>query len=54
MLAGFAREEDQAGLVVLEPSDVLREGFLVGGLASGVDGDANCGGEFAGNACFLL
>ena len=54
MLAGFAGEEDQACLVGLEAGDVESEGFFVGRLATGVDGDADCGGEFAGNAGFLF
>ena len=53
MLAGFAREEDQARLVGFEAGDVEGEGFFVGGLAAGVDGDADCGGEFAGDVGFL-
>ena len=54
VLAGFAREEDQTGLVGLEAGDVESEGFLRGGLAARVDGDADCGGELAWDAGFLL
>ena len=53
VLAGFAGEEDQAGLVGFEAGDVEREGFFVGRLAAGVDGDADRGGEFAGDVGFL-
>jgi hypothetical protein len=54
VLPGFAGEEDQAGLVGLEAGDVEGEGFFGGGASAGVDGDADCGGEFAGDAGFLL
>ena len=54
VLAGFAWEQDQAGLVGLEAGDVEGEGFLGGGLTTGVDGDADCRGEFAWDAGFLL
>ena len=54
MLAGLAGKEDEAGLVVLQAGYVLGEGFLVGCLAAGIDGDADCRGEFTGDACFLL
>lgn len=53
MLAGFAGEEDEARFVGFEAGDVEREGFFVGGLAAGVDGNADCGGEFAGDAGLL-
>ena len=53
MLAGFAGEEDQAGLVGLEALHVEGQGFLIAVEAAGVDGDADCGGEFAGDAGFL-
>ena len=53
MLAGFAGEEDEARLVGFEPGDVEGECFFVGGLAAGVDGNADCAGEFAGDAGFL-
>ena len=44
VLSGFTWEENEAGLVGFEAGDVQGEGFLVGGLAPGVDGDADCGG----------
>ena len=53
MLPGFAGEQDQAGFVGLQAGDVQGEGFFVRAPAAGVDGDADCRGEFAGDACFL-
>jgi hypothetical protein len=53
VLSGFAREQDKAGLVGLQAGDVQREGFSGGVLAAVVDGYADCGGEGAGDACFL-
>jgi hypothetical protein len=53
VLARFAGEEDQAGLVGLEAGDVEGEGFFGGVAAARVDGDADCGGEVAGDASFL-
>jgi hypothetical protein len=53
VLARAAREEDQALAVGLEACDVVGEGFLGKVLAAVVDGDADCGGEFAGDAGFL-
>jgi hypothetical protein len=38
----------------LEAGDVEGEGFFAGGAPAGVDGDADCGGEFAGDAGFLF
>jgi hypothetical protein len=52
-LAGLAGEEDEAGLVGLEALDVEGQGFFVGVLAARVDGDADCGSEFAGDTGFL-
>ncbi len=49
----FLWEEDQAGFVGLQTLDVGGKGFLAEILAAGVDGDADCGSEFAGNAGFL-
>jgi hypothetical protein len=54
VLAGFAGEENQAGFVGLEAGDVQGEGFFGGGAAAGVDGDADCGRELAGDAGFLV
>lgn len=53
VLAGFTREQDQAGFVGGEACDVEGEGFFGGRAAAGVDGDADCGSEFAGDAGFL-
>jgi len=53
VLAGLAWEENKAILVSLEAGDVESEGFLGGVLAAGVDWDADCGCEFAGDTCFL-
>ncbi len=53
MLSGFAGEEDEARFVGFEARDVQGEGFFVGRLAAGVDGDPDCGGEFAGDVGFL-
>ena len=54
MLAGFAGEEDQAGFVGLETGDVCGERFFGVVCSAGVDCDADCGCEFAGDAGFLL
>lgn len=54
VLAGFAGEEDEAGFVGLESFNVCGEGFLRVVCSAGVDGDADCGCEFAGDAGFLL
>ena len=54
VLPGFAREEDQPGFVGLQAFDVEGQGFGGGCLPAGVDWDADCWREFAGDACFLL
>lgn len=54
MLAGFSWEEDQAGLVGLEAGDVGGERFFGVVCSAGVDCDADCGSEFAGDTGFLL
>lgn len=54
MAAGFAREEDDAGAVVFQASDVQGEGFGGEVGPAGVDADANCGREFTGDAGFLF
>ena len=53
VLAGFEGEEDEAGFVGFQAGYVCREGFLGVVAAAGVDADADCGGEFAGDAGFL-
>jgi hypothetical protein len=53
VLAGLAGEQNQAGLVGLEPGDVGGERFLRGVLAAIVDGDADGRGKLAGDAGFL-
>lgn len=53
VLAGAAREEDQAGAVGLEARDVEGERLFGQVLAARVEGDADCGREFAGDAGFL-
>ena len=54
VLARFPREEDQARAVGLEALHVGGEAFGGEVGAAGVDGDADCGGQFAGDAGFLL
>jgi hypothetical protein len=53
MLSGAAGEKDQARFVGLQAFDVQGEGFGIGVLAARVDGDADCGSEFAGDFSFL-
>ena len=53
LLAGLAREDDEAGLVGLEAGHVGGEGFSRQVAAARVDRDADCGGVFAGDAGFL-
>jgi hypothetical protein len=53
VLARAAREEDKTLAVGLEARDVKGERFLRQVLATGVEGDADGGGEFAGDAGFL-
>ena len=53
VLAGLAGEEDQAGLVCLQALDVGSEGFFRDVDTAGVDGDADCGSELAGDFRFL-
>ena len=53
VLPGFSREEDQALTVGFEARDVQRDGFGGKVRAAGVDGDADCGSEFAGDTGFL-
>lgn len=52
-MAALAGEEDQAALVLLETGDVGGERFLRDVLAAGVNGDADCGSELAGDASLL-
>ena len=54
MLAGFAGEENEAGLVRLQAVDICGEGFLGVVGSAGVDADADCGGQFARDAGFLF
>lgn len=53
MLAEFAGEEDEAGLVGLEAVNIGLEGFDGEVLAAGVDGDADGGSELARDTSFL-
>ena len=53
VLAGAAGEEDQARAVGLEAGDVEGERLFGQVLAARVEGDADCGGQFAGDAGFL-
>jgi hypothetical protein len=53
VLAGFAREEDEAALVGFEAGDVGGEGFGGEVLAARVDDNADCGSQFAGDTGFL-
>ena len=54
VLTGAAGEQDQTFAVGLEACDVEGEGFLRVVLPTVVDGDADGGGESAGDAGFLL
>lgn len=54
VLPRFAREEDQARAVGFEALDVHGDGFLGEVGAARVHGDADCGGELAGDVGFLL
>ncbi len=53
MLAGYSWEQDESCAVRLQALDVRGEGFGGEVCAAGVDGDADCRGEFAGDAGFL-
>ena len=54
VLARFAREEDQARAIGLQALDVGGQAFGGEVGAARVDGDADCRGEFAGDAGLLL
>lgn len=54
VLAALAWEQDQACLVCLQSLDVQGKAFLRCRLAARVDGDADCGCEFAWDAGFLF
>lgn len=53
VLAGTTGKEDDARAVSAEAGDVCGEGFSAEVGAAGVDADADGGGEFSGDACFL-
>jgi len=53
VLARLAREQDQAAAIGLESCDVELQRFFGGVLATGINRNADCGCEFAGNAGFL-
>lgn len=54
VLACAAGEEDETGPESLEAFDVQGEGFDGKIGAAGVDADADRGGKFAGDTCFLF
>lgn len=54
MGAGAAREEDQAGAVGEEALDISSEGGGGEVSTAGVNANADCWGEFAGDFGFLI